>query len=77
MTTKPATILLVEDDRSMLEGIRDLLTLVDIGYEVEVITAVNGRAGLGVIQQHVPDLIVSDIMMPEMDGFEFLNHVLV
>ncbi len=75
MTTKSAIILLVEDDRSMLEGIRDLLTLVDIGYEVEVLTAGNGRAGLEVIQQQVPDLIISDIMMPEMDGFEFLNHV--
>lgn len=75
MTTNSATILLVEDDRSMLEGIRDLLTLVDIGYDVEVLTAGNGRKGLELIHQQVPDLIISDIMMPEMDGIEFLNHV--
>ncbi len=75
MTTKPATILLVEDDRSMLEGIRDLLTLVDIGYDIDVITAGNGRIGLENIQQQVPDLIISDIMMPELDGFEFLRRV--
>ncbi len=59
----------------MLEGIRDLLTLVDIGYDIDVLTAGNGRIALEVLQQHTPDLIVSDIMMPEMDGYEFLNCV--
>ncbi|MCA9933444.1 MAG: response regulator [Ardenticatenaceae bacterium] len=76
MTTTPATILLVEDDSSMLEGMRDLLTLVELGeYDVQVVTAGNGRLGLEAIMQQIPDLIVSDIMMPEMDGFEFLRRV--
>lgn len=75
MAAKAATILLVEDDRSMLEGIRDLLTLAELGYQVEVLTAGNGRLGLEAVQQHPPDLIISDIMMPELDGFELLQRI--
>ncbi|MCA9975616.1 MAG: response regulator [Anaerolineales bacterium] len=73
----PATLLVVEDDQSMLEGIKDLLQLVDFGYDVEVLTAGNGRIGLDVIASapSIPDLIISDIMMPEMEGFEFLERV--
>lgn len=72
---KPATILLVEDEKSMLDGMCDLLTIVDIGYEVRILTAENGKAGLEVVGQQIPDLIVSDIMMPYMDGLEFLRHL--
>lgn len=70
-----ATILVVEDDRSMLDGIKDLLQLVDLGYGIEVLTAENGRFGLAAMSSATPDLIVSDIMMPEMDGYEFLDNV--
>ncbi|MBE2198184.1 MAG: response regulator [Anaerolinea sp.] len=70
-----ATILVVEDDRSMLDGIKDLLQLVDLGYGIEVLTAENGRFGLTAMSSVTPDLIVSDIMMPEMDGYEFLDNV--
>lgn len=69
------TILLVEDDKSMLDGISDLLQTIDIGYDVRVLTAGDGRAGLEAMQTNTPDLIVSDIMMPLMDGYEFLTAV--
>jgi DNA-binding response OmpR family regulator len=72
---KSATILLVEDEKSMLEGMSDLLNIVDIGYDVRVLTADNGKVGLDVMAENVPDLIVSDIMMPQMDGLEFLQHL--
>lgn len=67
------TILVVEDDLHLLEGIRDILEL--NGYEVW--TAANGEAGLAEIQAHrrPPDLIVSDIMMPRMDGYDFFESV--
>jgi signal transduction histidine kinase len=68
-------ILLVEDDKSMLDGMSDLLQVVDIGYEATVLTAENGLDALDQMHQTVPDLIVSDIMMPKMDGFQFLNTV--
>jgi len=67
------TILVVEDDLHLMEGIRDILQI--NGYDV--LTATNGVAGLDVLkaQPAPPDLIVSDIMMPRMDGYEFFNAV--
>lgn len=67
------TILVLEDDRSLMEGIRDMLELA--GYTV--LTASNGVEGLRVMQNAdvMPNLIVSDIMMPEMDGYAFLDAV--
>jgi two-component system sensor histidine kinase/response regulator len=68
-----ATILVVEDDTHLMEGIRDILEL--NGYDV--LTATNGSVGLEVLQNQSspPDLIVSDIMMPRMDGYDFFNAV--
>ena len=66
-------ILVVEDDENLLRGIYDLLTL--HGYEVS--TAVDGADGLRVLSElpRSPDLIISDIRMPNMDGYEFLSSV--
>jgi two-component system sensor histidine kinase/response regulator len=69
--TTQATILVVEDDPSMLEIISFLLE--DEGYKI--MQANNGQAGLSVLENHLPDLIISDVMMPGMDGFDFYEHV--
>lgn len=65
------TILLLEDDKNLRE------TLVDIfefkGFKI--LTAVNGSKGLAMLDEYAPDIIISDVMMPEMDGFEFLKRV--
>jgi signal transduction histidine kinase len=61
------TILVVEDDSSLLEGVRDILLLA--GYQVLV--ARNGLEGLAVLEKETPHLIISDIMMPGMDGYRF------
>ncbi len=68
-----AKILVVEDDTHLMEGIRDILEL--NGYDV--LTATNGSVGLEVLESQAqpPDLIVSDIMMPRMDGYAFFNAV--
>lgn len=70
---RKAKVLVVEDDIHLLEGIRDILEL--DGYTV--LTAENGTHGLEVLhsQSAPPDLIVSDIMMPKMDGIQFLKEV--
>jgi len=68
------TILVVEDDTNLLTGIRDILEL----ENYRVLTAQNGLEGLKVLQESrdaFPDVIVSDVMMPFMDGFTFLEHV--
>ncbi len=70
-----ATILLVEDDQSLLDGISDLLEVVDLGYELTVLTASNGQDGLTILADTTPDLVISDIMMPTMGGYEFLHHL--
>jgi len=67
----PVKILLVEDDLDLLEVVCDILS--DAGYEV--MTATNGREGLQAFRLFRPDLILSDIMMPNMDGFELLEAV--
>lgn len=64
-------ILIVEDDLAMSSGIRDVLEM--NGYRVQL--AENGVEGLKTLDLFRPDLIISDIMMPEMDGFEFLEAV--
>ncbi len=68
-----AKVLVVEDDIHLLEGIRDILEL--DGYSV--LTAENGSNGIEVLNNQAapPDLIVSDIMMPKMDGIQFLKEV--
>lgn len=70
-----ATILLVEDDASILNGMADLLQIFDIGYQIQVVKASDGAQGLARMDTVVPDLIISDIMMPRLNGFEFLSKV--
>lgn len=66
-----ATILVVEDNRTILENTTELLEME--GYSV--ITATNGKEGYSKVLKFLPDLIVSDIWMPEMDGFELLKNL--
>lgn len=67
--TAPRLILVVDDEPRMIRFIRMNLELE--GYQV--IEARNGLEALEQARQHLPDLIVMDVMMPEMDGFETLR----
>lgn len=64
-------ILIIEDDPYILKMYELKLGLE--GYQVK--TAVNGRLGLEKLKEGNPDLILLDILMPEMDGFEVLEHL--
>lgn len=66
-----ATILLVDDDYAILDSVSDLLRL--SGYSV--ITAKNGAAALPLLDKHLPDVVISDITMPEMNGYELFDAV--
>lgn len=70
-TPRPKSILLLEDDTVLSELFA--LALRQAGYAVDTVT--NGKEGLAFLEESIPDLIVSDIMMPEMDGLEFLARV--
>ena len=63
-------IVVVEDDAE----IRDYLAS-ELSSHYEVSTAENGRAGLGEVLRKTPDLVISDIMMPEMDGNELCSKI--
>ena len=62
-------LLVVEDEA-------DLRTIIKHSLKpMEVVTAVNGLDGLMKIDRVEPDFIISDVMMPEMDGWEFVTRV--
>jgi CRP-like cAMP-binding protein/ActR/RegA family two-component response regulator len=65
------TILLIEDNPEMSENIASILEL----EHYQVLIASNGKVGVTMAQKHRPDLILCDIMMPELDGFGVF-HVL-
>lgn len=64
-------ILVVEDDRA-INGLV-CKELEDNGYET--VSAYDGEEGLSVFESQPFDMLISDVMMPKMDGFEFVKHV--
>jgi two-component system, OmpR family, alkaline phosphatase synthesis response regulator PhoP len=64
-----AKILVIEDERLVRTNIIDLLK----AEGFDVISAGNGQTGLQLAQEHIPDLIICDVMMPKLDGFEVLK----
>jgi len=64
-------ILIVEDEESLLKLESILLT--SKGYEV--VGATNGQAALDAVKKERPDLVLLDIMLPEIDGFEVCRRI--
>ena len=62
-------VLIIEDDTSVRQNLLDLLLLEDF----KVIAAENGRIGIQLAEREIPDLIVCDVMMPELDGHSVLK----
>ncbi|MEO9872360.1 hybrid sensor histidine kinase/response regulator transcription factor [Ekhidna sp.] len=69
-TEELPTLLIVEDNLDL----RSYMAL-QLAKEYEVIQAVNGQEGLEVANSQIPDLIITDLMMPEMDGIEMLQKI--
>ena len=63
-------LLVVEDNDDIREYI-----VSSFSNNYRIITATNGKEGLEQAQKHIPDIIISDIMMPVMDGIEFCKRV--
>jgi CheY-like chemotaxis protein len=68
---RSGTVLLVEDDPDQQRLVRELLEREGLSVDV----AAEGRAALDSLGDAVPDLILLDLMMPGMDGFEFLRRL--
>lgn len=69
--TKNTKILLVEDDDGVIELYSERFSLENI----DLVSAVNGKDGLKKLKKQKPDIILLDIKMPEMNGFEFLKEI--
>ncbi len=65
------TILVIEDETYIRENIEEILFLEDFN----VITAENGKIGVELARSERPDLIISDVMMPELDGYGVLTEL--
>jgi len=64
-------IIIIEDDRAILRGLKD-----NLEYEsYEVLTSADGEQGYRLIREQSPDLIVLDLMIPKMDGYELCRKV--
>ncbi len=64
-------LLLIDDDPNLILLVKDYLEF--RGYDV--ITAENGREALEVLANDIPNMIICDVMMPEMDGYTFVKQV--
>lgn len=64
-------LLIIEDDKTVRENTEELLML----SNYTVYTAKNGVEGVQKAKEELPDLIVCDVMMPEMDGYDVLTHL--
>ncbi len=64
------SVLVVEDDHDVRSTLNDFLS--DEGYEVD--TAANGKEALEHLDKHKPGLVLLDLMMPVMNGWEFLER---
>lgn len=71
MKSLGGTVLVVDDDPDIQEVLRDRLE--SLGYQV--LSAANGREGLGLLEKQSPQLLFLDIEMPDMNGLEVLKEI--
>lgn len=64
-------VLVVDDERPIVDLLQDLLQ--DQGYEVR--RAYDGMTALQMIERELPDLVVTDVMMPRLDGLALFNEI--
>ena len=65
-----ATILIIDDNKELLWMLKDILS-----DEYAILTAENGEEGLALLKQETPDLIITDIMMPKVDGITLTKQI--
>jgi CheY-like chemotaxis protein len=71
MSNPPVTILLVDDEELLRAGVQEMLEMT--GYTV--ITAPNGLEAMACLTQQTIDLVITDLVMPKMDGVDFVEQV--
>ena len=66
-----SSILIVDDDRDLADLVERILT--EGGYQVT--KAYDGNSALVFLEDHEPDLVILDIILPDLDGFELLKRI--
>lgn len=67
----PKTVLVIDDEAATLTMFRLFLN----AYGFNVLVAEDGKSGLALLHQHRPEIVFTDLKMPEMDGFEVLKEI--
>jgi DNA-binding NarL/FixJ family response regulator len=70
--SKPAQLLLVDDEPGVRESVQAYLEYSD---DFKVLVASNAPEAWSLLQKETPDLVISDIMMPQVDGYQFLQQL--
>ncbi|MCX7986601.1 MAG: response regulator, partial [Bacteroidales bacterium] len=70
LSSSNATVLLIDDDAELLSFMASFLS-----QSYKVLTASNGQEGLKLAELYIPDVIICDVMMPEIDGIEVCNNL--
>lgn len=71
MANNPILIILIDDDIALLEMYETKLTM--SGFKV--LTANNGKEGFQLVSANTPNIVLTDLVMPESDGFELLKKI--
>jgi DNA-binding response OmpR family regulator len=70
-TPRQDVILVIDDDETIRESVREILELSGL----KALTAADGLEALSVLETHTPDLILADIMMPRMNGYQMYQRI--
>ena len=71
MAVENKHILVVDDDEMMREFVKELLKI----NNFKISEAADGKAGLKEFRENTPDLVITDIIMPEMEGISFIREL--
>lgn len=70
LSAAPTRVLVLDDDRFVLEVLEEMLSCMG---PFHVATEEDARSALARLPEHAPDILICDLMLPEMDGIEFLQ----
>ena len=69
-------ILIVDDERIILNGIRMMIeNELELPFPTDIVTASNVPQAIEMLEHFTPDLVLADIRMPVMDGFDLIRHI--